>query len=375
MTEIKILHTADLHIGASRTGVQTGRAEIINTFFRIINLCKTECVDFLLIAGDLFDTPFVDSDTATEIIHAMSQIPDTIVAISPGNHDCVCPGSFYLSHKFPANVVVFTSFTEHLDFPEKNVRLFGAAFTDKFEKLPLLSQPHNLSSDMINICVLHGDIVSSITDSDYNPITKTAIADCGYDYLALGHIHKRSEIEKINHTFFSYCGCPDGRGFDETGSHGVYLGTVGKGFCDLEYREMSSRQYIITETDISDCENNLQVSSKIINRIKEEFPQDFQNHIYNISLVGNVPLGFLPNTEQIGELLKNDLFHIRISDKTEPSLSDIKELAGENSLRGIFITKMLDMIKNADPKEATLCKQALQLGFKAFERGVNMNDN
>ena len=68
MKEVKILHTADLHLGAARTGVKGGKAEIENTFLRIIRLCNAESVDFLLIAGDLFDAPFVSLDDASKII-------------------------------------------------------------------------------------------------------------------------------------------------------------------------------------------------------------------------------------------------------------------------------------------------------------------
>ncbi len=375
MSGVKILHTGDLHIGASRTGVKNGRNEILNTFLRIITLCKREQIDFLLIAGDLLDTPFPDSDTANGIIHAMAQIPETVIAISPGNHDYACVGSFYLNYEFPENVVIFTSFTEHMDFPDKNVRLFGAGFTDKYERLPLLSPTYDMNPETINICVLHGDLISLQSDSDYNPITKTAIADSGYDYLALGHIHKRSPIEKEGDTFYSYCGCPDGHGFDETDSLGVYLGTVGKGFCNLEYKELSSRKYIITKTDISDCNNSPEISSKILEHIKSSYPDDFQNHLYRVSLTGCVSPDFLPNTVQIEESLRDELLYIQISDLTEPSFSEMESLSCENSLRGIFVAKMLEMIKNSEPRDEALCKQALRLGLKAFERGVNLNDN
>ena len=119
MKMVKIIHTGDLHIGSKRTQVPGGKAEIENTFFNILDLCKTESVDFLLIAGDLFDSPYLPPSDAEKIISAMAQLPNTIIAISPGNHDFVCPGSVYLKHNFPENVVVFTSFMEFVDFPEK----------------------------------------------------------------------------------------------------------------------------------------------------------------------------------------------------------------------------------------------------------------
>lgn len=379
MGGLKILHTGDFHIGAMRSFLGStpgmGRAEIKNTFFKILDICKSESVDFLLIAGDLFDTPFPDADTVSEITHAMSQIPDTIIAISPGNHDCACPGSVYLSHTFPENVVIFTSFAEHFDFPEKNTRLYGAAFTDRFEKLSLLSGATDISTDMINLCVLHGDVVSSLSESVYNPITADAIKNSGFDYLALGHIHKRSDIQRCGNTFYSYCGCPDGKGFDEDGSRGAYLGTVNKGFCNMEYIELSSRKYLFEKTDVSGCENSLEISSRIITEIKQKYPQDFGNNLYRISLTGTLDADFSPNITQIESLLGQELLYVRITDNTEADFSDITKIAEESSLRGIFVQKMLEMAKSSGGEDHEAYNKALKLGLKAFEKEVLLGDN
>ncbi len=379
MDSIKILHCADFHIGASRTGLKgalsSGSTEIKNTFFKVLDLCHKEAVDFLLIAGDLFDTPFPDTETAAEIIQAMSNIPDTIIAISPGNHDCACPGSFYLKNDFPDNVIVFTSFAEYFDFPEKKVRLFGAAFTDRFERIPLLSQKLDVHPEFINLCVLHGDVVSELSESLYNPISQNSIKESGLDYLALGHIHKRSEIKKANDTFFSYCGCPDGKGFDEDGSRGVYIGNVKKGHCDLSYTELSSRQYIFTETDISDCDTSAAISSKIIAQLKKQFPETFDKNLYRLNLVGEIDFSFSPNISQIETTLSEALEYIKVKDCTEFQIKDIEKIASENTLRGIFVQKMLELSKNSNTEDALVYRSALKLGLKAFESEVTLGAN
>ncbi len=379
MDGLKILHTGDFHIGAMRSALGNtrgmGRAEIKNTFFKVLDICKTESVDFLLISGDLFDTPFPDADTVAEIIHAMFQIPDTIIAISPGNHDCACPGSVYLSYTFPKNVFLFTSFAEYFDFPEKNVRLYGAAFTDRFEKLSLLSGATDTNPDMINLCVLHGDVVSSHSDSLYNPITPDAIKDSGFDYLALGHIHKRSDIQKCGNTFYAYCGCPDGKGFDEDGSRGAYLGTIGKGLCNMEYIELSSRKYLFEKTDITACQNSLEISSKILNEIKQKYSKDFDNNLYRIYLTGTLGTDFSLNIIQIESILNQELPYAKVYDNTDTDFSNIKAIASESSLRGIFVQKMLEMTENADSEDRDAYNKALKLGLKAFEKEVLWGDN
>ncbi len=375
MDSVKILHTADLHLGSGRTGITGGKAEIENTFFKIINICKDESVDFLLIAGDLFDTPFVDTDLAERVISAMGQIPETTIAIAPGNHDPACPGSVYLKYSFPENVVIFSSFLEYTDFPEKNVRLWGAGFTDRFEKLSLLQSPDNINPDAINICVLHGEVVAESTSSSYNPIYASAISKSGFDYLALGHIHKRSEILKSGSTYYSYCGCPDGMGFDELGSLGIYIGEISKSDNKLKFLETSSRKYVIESADITECQNTIDVSGRILDRLKQAYGDTFGDNLYRITLTGTLPIDTSISAGQLQSILSGTLHHVEINDQCDADIQHIEAIASETSLRGIFVGKMLDKINSALPEEQIKLKNALKIGLKSFNKGVTLNDN
>lgn len=372
---VKILHTADLHLGSSRTGVKGGKAEIEKTFLKIINLCKTENVDFLLIAGDLFDTPFVSHTDAEMVISAISKIPKTIVAIAPGNHDCACPGSFYLKYNFPDNMIIFRSVLEYHDFPEKGVRLWGAGFTDHFQSLPLLQNSEAMVNNLTNICVLHGEIVSNNSPSVYNPIHSSSIEKSGFDYLALGHIHKRSDIQKSGKTYYSYSGCPDGMGFDELGSHGIYMGTVSTEGCDLDYIELSSRQYICESMDISSCKNSFEVADFILSKLQNRIDECYQRNLYRIVLSGEVSADLAIETSQVRKILSEKLFYIEILDKTTPDIDDFLNLANENSLRGVFVKKALEKISLSSGEERTFYENALKIGLKAFNKGVTLNDN
>ncbi len=374
MKTVKIIHTGDLHIGSKRTQVPGGKTEIENTFLGILDLCKKESVDFLLIAGDLFDSPYLLPSDAERIISAMAQLPNTIIAISPGNHDSACPGSIYLKHNFPPNVVVFTSFMEFVDFPEKGVRLHGAAFTDRFEKISLLQNvsPH---PEFINLGVIHGDLVTDGSSSSYNPITPSAISACGLDYLAIGHIHKRTAIDKIGKTHFAYCGCPDGMGFDEIGTMGVYMGTVSRDDCNLSFVETSSRKYIIENFDVSSFTDSFGASEAILSHIKSKFGEAFANNLYRINLVGTLPASTSVDPWQIKRTLSKEVHFVDVFDSTEADITDISSLESETSLRGIFVKKMLEKISAAGDEDVTDLTNALKIGLKAFSKGVKLNDN
>lgn len=376
MNSVKIIHTGDLHLCSARTGVKGGKAEIENTFFRIINICKNEKIDFLLIAGDLFDSPFVPQADATEIISAMSQIPDTVIAISAGNHDPACQGSVYFKNTFPENVIIFTSKAQSVEFPQKGVRLWGAGFGDRFETAPLL-RSFNVepSSELINLGVLHGEALSENSPSRYNPVYHSDIEKSGLDYLALGHIHKRSAIEQIGTCRYSYCGCPDGRGFDEIGSCGIYIGSISKQGCQLEYRELSSRQYIIDRVDISGCTTVFSAAESILAHIKTRFGEAFDRNLYRISVTGVLSIDSSLNPTQIQAILSESLYYIRIYDETDTDISDISKIAAEASIRGIFVTKMLERLQNTPEANQAVVKAALKLGLRAFSKEVKLNDN
>lgn len=372
---VKILHTADIHLGSGRTGVTGGKSEIENTFFKIIDLCLAEDIDFLLIAGDLFDSPVVSAPEVERVISAISKIPQTIVAIAPGNHDYVCPGSVYTKYKFPENTFIFTSFMEYIDFPKKGVRLWGAGFTDRFESLPLLQNSEDMENDFLNLCVLHGEVISDNSPSTYNPVYPLAIEQSKMDYIALGHIHKRSEIKKLGKTSFSYCGCPDGMGFDESGSHGVYMGTVSKNECNFRYIELSSRQYLVNTFDISEMSNSFEAADQILDLLKSQQPESFNKNLYRIILSGELSLDTSVDASQIQKILAEKLYFVEVIDKTSTSISSLSSLANETSLRGVFVSKMLDKISATEGEEQQLYKNALKIGLKAFSKGVMLGDN
>ena len=91
--------------------------------------------------------------------------------------------------------------------------------------------------------VLHGDAVNN--QSPYNYISKAEIAGSGLDYLALGHIHAASGLLTEGRTAYAWPGCAMGRGFDELGEKGVYLGTLDASGCKLEFCPLSGRKYEI----------------------------------------------------------------------------------------------------------------------------------
>ena len=108
MKEIRILHCADMHLGAELSTLGrkavTRRAEVKRTFLKILKLCQDEKIQLLLIAGDLFDNVHVQKTMLEEIKNGLAGLEDTTIAIAPGNHDPITEDSPYLLKNFPVQL-------------------------------------------------------------------------------------------------------------------------------------------------------------------------------------------------------------------------------------------------------------------------------
>ena len=216
MSELKILHAADLHLDSPFEGLGAAKAaqrrdEQRRLLHRIARLAEEESVDIVLLAGDLLDSDSTYAETAEALASALGSI-SAPVFISPGNHDFYSPRSPYERVKFPENVHIFKNPTpECVALPQLNANVWGAAFCDKYSAGMLGGFSAADGTGAKNIMCIHGEVGGA---SNYDPISETEIAASGMDYIALGHIHKESGLKKCGSTYYAWPGCPEGRGFD-----------------------------------------------------------------------------------------------------------------------------------------------------------------
>ena len=255
MKGLRILHTADLHmdspfegLGASKASVRRGEQR--DLLGRIAALAAAEQVDLVLFSGDLLDSDNTFYETGEELIRALRQIR-VPVFIAPGNHDFYSERSPYARLKLPENIHIFTeNEIRCVDCGELGFRVYGAAFTDR-RSGPLLRGFHaERTEGVYNILCLHGEV--GVRDSIYDPISEDELARSGVDYAALGHVHKASGLCLAGSTWYSWPGCPEGRGFDETGEKTLNLIELEGGNCTLRPLSVASRRYETMEVDISD---------------------------------------------------------------------------------------------------------------------------
>lgn len=376
MNSVKILHCADLHIGAAESFLgaraESRKAETLLTAEKIINLAKENKVDILLIAGDLFNSNTVDATFVDAVFNCFLKIPDIKIVYAAGNHDPLNGDSPFKKHKLPQNLFVLKTTDCFVEFSELNTRVYGRSFKEVYTKG---TSRFSLDTDnsFINIMCIHGELRSDL-GSDYNSITSEFIEHSGMDYIALGHIHKRSDVAKFGKTYVAYCGCPEGQGFDELGEKGVYLGNVSKTECNLNFVATAKRMHICENVDISNAVNSSEIAQRIEDQLKEKYGDAFCDNLYKIILTGYVDESANISLAEITSRLNETTYFTKLRDKTELKI-DFEALSKENSLKGVFIKNMLNKINNADNAEKELLKSALNLGIKAFSGEVSYNED
>ena len=370
MNNVKILHTADIHIGARDAflGVtaESRRFETLLTFERIVDLAKEKGADILAIAGDLFENNTVESSFVDGVFNKIAQIPEIKVVFSAGNHDPLTADSPFLTRTLPENLYVFPTKDSVITFEDLKAKVYGKSFENVYlkgeEEFTIL--PDN---DYINIMVQHGELRADL-GSDYNSITPKFVKKSGMDYIALGHVHARTPIGKIEGTSFAYCGCPEGQGFDELDQKGVYFGNVSKGSCNLEFIPVSKRQHIVRKIDVTEVQD---ITERILTDLKENY-DNFADNLYKIELVGSIPPEYELNLSEITTRLSAVLYFVKLRDKTEFAVN-LELLAKEPTLKGVFVKNMLEKLKTADDKESVT--RALNLGLRAFNSEVKYNED
>ena len=223
---MKFVHIADMHFDIpftslnSREGLgEKRRLEQRSAFKKAINYIKDNNVEYFFIAGDLYEHEYVKKSTIDFIINCFNEIPNTKIFISPGNHDPYIKNSYYEAYDFGSNVYIFkNSYIEK--YEDENVNIYGMAFTEFFMEETPLENIVIEDNNKLNILVAHCDLNGS-KDADgfsYNPILESKINSLGFDYLAIGHIHKNN-FDNSNNAH--YPGSPISLGFDELGKHGM----------------------------------------------------------------------------------------------------------------------------------------------------------
>ena len=379
---MRFIHMADVHFDSPFT-VLASRENLANerrleqrkAFADTIEYIKENQIPFLFISGDLYEQKYIRKSTIEYINNLFKEIPNTQIFISPGNHDPFLINSFYNTFEWNNNVTIFNSEIKIIKTEEADI--YGFGFTDFYCENSQIEKINIKNKNKINILITHGSLDASKTlDMQYNPLNSNKLKEIGFDYVALGHIHKANYEENKNN--FIYPGSLISFGFDELGEHG---------FLDVEINKNNSEKNNLINLNNSEINNNnLKINKKIKfikvdKRIFEEIKlniSEINSEEELIEKIKNIKTERQKNYKVILEGYKNieiDLNKIQKMVLDENVLKvkdfskvkyDIKELANQNNLKGVFINRILQK------EEEGLCtkeeaEQAIEIFINALK--------
>lgn len=275
---MKFIHIADVHLGATPDAgmpwSEERGLELWKTFYKIIELCNKEQIDLLLIAGDLFHRqPF--RNELKEMNYMFSLLEKTRVVMIAGNHDYIKRGSTYCDFAWVKNVFFLSgSKMESIYFEDLNTEVWGfsyhqAQIKERLYDNIVLPQADN----RVRILLAHGG------DDLHIPIDYNKLAQTGFDYVALGHIHK-PRVWEVEH--MAYVGSLEPIEQNEVGPHGYIEGEITSEGTTFKQIPLACREYVVlnVKTTVNTTLGELE------RKLKNVIEQQGEDNIYKIVLKG-----------------------------------------------------------------------------------------
>ena len=265
---MRFLHAADIHLDSPLTGLSAypdAPAELLRTatrdaFDNLITLAVDEAVDFLVIAGDLYDGTWKDFNTGIYFARQMGRLKAAGIPVYllHGNHDAESEMTKRLS--LPDNVHVFPSAkAATFVLPELQVALHGRSFRVAATTEDLVPGYPAPRRGWFNIGVLHTALEGSAEHAGYAPCSLAELHAKGYQYWALGHVHAHQSWR--GEATIAFPGNLQGRHIRETGAKGALLVCVDAGEVrSLEQVWVDVLRWHRLEVDVSSARTLVEVS-------------------------------------------------------------------------------------------------------------------
>lgn len=360
--KVTFLHTSDIHLGVkinnknfSLREREKRRAELWESFEKIINIVKDKGLKYLFIAGDMINDDYCNFKDMKRIVSLFEKIKDTKVVISCGNSDPYSITSLYEFTAWPSNVHLFknTERVEKLEFEDGlciySLSYKNGGYGDKLEQI------YNVKPDntKINILLLHAE---SIDEQDHYLYINPNIIKYKFNYCALGHSHEYLCLEPN----IIYPGTPEPFNFkyNENERHGVVIGEIDTDYLYTEFLPTSNRKFVYKEV----CIEKEFDFNQILDLIKETDNKiDIMKDFVKIKLTGTVSNEV--SMEEIKNEAKQFFYYIEFEDEYSYEKS-VTETIGK--LRGNILESYITQFENVD-KSNKITEKAFELGLQILK--------
>lgn len=341
---LTFIHAADLHLGAPFRGLRALSDEwatrlltaLLESYDRVIDAALSREVDFVVIAGDIFDSARASYGEYRHFFDGLRRleaagIPAYLVT---GNHDpytswqhdffslpsnahmlpgdrpgfalferdgeplCLIGGRGYYNQTWPADECIAEGVTR-----------------DAAEVALTVLNPRAAEAPF-SVGVLHTGLH---LDPVKAPVEPDILMHSGMDYWALGHIHLKYAYPSFDDPRLVFSGCVQGRDIRETGERGIYQVTLTEGAPNqLEFIPTASVVWQRMRVDVSDCANLPAVTDKVMRELfRENGKAHCEEMVVRVTLTGATPLHtMLERGDVLAELRKhiNDAYPVFFCD-------------------------------------------------------------
>lgn len=259
VTMIKFIHAADVHLDSPLRGLsryESAPAESIRdacrrAFENLVELAIKEKVAFVLLAGDLYDGDWKDYSTGIFLSQQMGRLGQHNISVFTvaGNHDAANKMTKTLDSS--VNMTIFSSRkVETIKLDDLAVAIHGQSFGTQHVNENLAAGFPAAEKYMFNIGLLHTSLDGREGHAVYAPCTIDDLRSKGYQYWALGHIHKQEFVSEDPWIVFP--GCIQGRHIRETGAKGCVLITVEDGSVSkVERAPLDVLRWVLCTVDLT----------------------------------------------------------------------------------------------------------------------------
>ena len=356
---MKIIHCSDLHLDSRmETNLSSKKAkernqEILLTFERLVQYAKNEGVSIIMLAGDLFDTNRISASSVDYFLNEVRNAQDIDFLYLKGNHD-------ESKYAFEAEIL-----------PD-NLKLFSDAWTSytydfltisgiemNYDNESSLYDELRLDSKQTNIVMMHGQ---EATQPGVDMVCLPRLRNKGIDYLALGHIHSYKKDKLDERGSYAYCGCLEGRGFDECGEKGFLLLDVEPQQIKTSFIPFAKRQLHDLHVDITGKEKITEIKQAM----EAASAKIDTNDLVKFTLEGEYTFETQKDFDFLLKVFSNQFYFVKIKDMTHLKIEK-ENYEHDISLKGEFIRNVMASNLSDDEKEEIICAGIQALSAKEIK--------
>lgn len=345
---MKIIHCADLHLGSRLTSLPSGEVrdqiknEVREGLHSIVKYAKDNDIKIILFSGDVFDSNRPSLKDKSYFYDIVKSNPDITFYYLKGNHD--------IEESLTEEIDNLKTFNEEWTYyKNENIVISGIELSNNNRSS--LYSTLSLNSEDINIVMMHGDLSSK--GKDFIDLKK--LSNKNIDYLALGHIHKYSEMKVDNRGKAVYSGCLVGRGFDELGEKGFVVLNIENNNITQTFVPIKSQLFLEKDIDLSKVKNLVETRDFV----EDETKDIDKSSLLKIILKGKVDFPIADIDKDIERSLSKNFFFLKVYSEIKRKI-DVDEYKKVLSLKGEFVR---NVESNSDLSEEEK-EEILDLGFK-----------